>query len=372
MILSILQNIILLLSLLFPVFVCSQADTEPPQPDGPYLMYNDAGQLVAHWAWPEERKAGELVWQNENLEQLPQLAGFRPETVVPDTIFRLAEQLEFEGVEKLAVVSDIHGQYDVIVKLLQSHGIIDGESHWTFGTGHFVVVGDVFDRGDQVTETLWLIYNLQLEAAAAGGRVHFLLGNHETMIMEGDVRYIHKRYLITGALFTQPYQTLYGPDSYLGRWLRSLPLIVRINDMVFVHGGLSKEMVQAENNLCQINKLYHKFLVDTNLSVAINESERLNLLHGDGGPLWYRGYFLDREFAEDDIDKILKKVKASRMIVGHTSFDAVKSFFNGKVLAVDSSIKFGSMGEVLLIENGELMRGGLLGERLPLEHSEKK
>ena len=60
------------------------------------------------------------------------------------------------------------------------------------------------------------------------------------------------------------------------------------------------------------------------------------------------------------------------MVVGHTSFDAVKSFFNGKVIAVDSSIKFGSMGEVLLVEDGELLRGTLLGERLPLEETRKR
>lgn len=366
------QNFLLLLSLFLPAFAFGQAESDHSHPDGPYLMYNSDGELMAKWAWPEKREAGELVWSKENLPKLPEFTSFRPETIVPDTAFRLASQVEFEGVKKLAVVSDIHGQYDVIVKLLQSHGIMDDAFHWSYGDGHFIVVGDIFDRGDQVTETLWLIYNLQLEAAAAGGRVHFLLGNHETMIMEGDIRYIHKRYLTTGALFTQPYQQLYGPDSYLGRWLRSLPLIVRINDMVFVHGGLSKEMVQTENNISQINKLYHKSLMDTNQTVAINESPKLDLLHGESGPLWYRGYFLDREFAECDIDKILKKVKAERMIVGHTSFDAVKSFFNGKVLAVDSSIKFGSMGEVLLVEDGQLLRGGLLGERLPLEHSEKK
>jgi hypothetical protein len=291
---------------------------------------------------------------------------------VPDTLFRRDRRVIFSDVQKLAVVSDIHGQYDVVIKLLQSHNIIDKNHHWAFGEGHFVVVGDVFDRGDQVTEALWFIYNLQREAAAAGGRVHFLLGNHETMIMEGDIRYIHKRYLLTGALFQTPYQDLYGPSSYLGRWLRSLPLAVRINDMVFVHGGFSKELLDEVGGLRQINDVYHQFLMGDQGDIASHDSEELALLHGSGGPLWYRGYFLDQEFDEKDISRILKRVRAKRMIVGHTSFKAVKSFFNGKVIAVDSSIKFGSMGEVLLIENGELMRGTLLGEQLPLEDGGKK
>ncbi len=59
------------------------------------------------------------------------------------------------------------------------------------------------------------------------------------------------------------------------------------------------------------------------------------------------------------------------MIVGHTSFDAVKSFFNGKVLAVDSSIKFGSMGEILLVNDGRFKRGTLLGEKIELTETKR-
>lgn len=366
------KKLLVLLSLLFPALSFSQADTDPPQADGPYLMYNEAGELTAKWAWPEHRRCEKAAWSEIAVEDLPLLHGFRPETVVPDTVFRRERRVIFADVKKIAVVSDIHGQYDVVIKLLQSHDIIDDNHHWSFGEGHFVVVGDIFDRGDQVTEALWFIYNLQKEAAAAGGRVHFLLGNHETMIMEGDIRYIHKRYLITGALFHTPYQDLYGPSSYLGRWLRSQPLAVRINDMVFVHGGFSKELLNEIGGLRQINDVYHKYLMGTQADLASHDSEELALLHGSGGPLWYRGYFLDRDFKERDIDRILKKIRAKRMVVGHTSFDAVKSFFNGKVIAVDSSIKFGSMGEVLLVEDGELLRGTLLGERLPLEETRKR
>lgn len=335
-------------------------------------MYGESGELTAKWAWPEERRCEKVAWTGIKPESLPASHGFRAETVAPDTLFRRDRRVVFSNVKKLAVVSDIHGQYDVIVKLLQSHDIIDENLSWSFGKGHFVIVGDIFDRGDQVTETLWLIYNLQREAAAAGGRVHFLLGNHETMIMEGDIRYIHKRYLITGALFQTPYQMLYGPSSYLGRWLRAQPLSIRINDMVFVHGGFSKELLNEVGGIYQINDVYHKYLIGTKGDLASHDSEKLSLLHGSGGPLWYRGYFLDREFEERDIDRILKKLKARRMIVGHTSFDAVKSFFRSKVIAVDSSIKFGSMGEILLVEDGDLTRGTLLGERLPLEDGKKR
>jgi len=62
----------------------------------------------------------------------------------------------YRGVEKLAVMSDIHGQYELMRAALQNNGVINNAGDWTFGSGHLVVIGDVFDRGPQVTEALWL------------------------------------------------------------------------------------------------------------------------------------------------------------------------------------------------------------------------
>jgi diadenosine tetraphosphatase ApaH/serine/threonine PP2A family protein phosphatase len=350
------------LSIFLPAFCGAQMDV--PFADGPYLNYDTEGELVVQWAWPEDKKAGFSQW-SEDVE-LPPFRAFRPETIIPGRRFERDPKITFNGVKKVAVVSDIHGQFDVIRKVLVGHGIINKDLHWAYGKGHFVIVGDVFDRGGQVTETLWLIHNLQIEAKAAGGKVHFLLGNHETMVMDRDVRYVNKRYMITSSLLQIPYYDLFGLDSYLGQWLRSLPLTVRVNDMVFVHGGFSKELLRKVSSLKSINNLYHKYLIDARPGLVEEGIERLDLLKGHDGPLWYRGYFRDRDLEEKDIDRILKRVGARRMVVGHTSFQAIRTFFNGKVLAVDSSMKFGSMGEVLLIEDGKFIRGGLLGERIDL------
>jgi len=84
-------------------------------------------------------------------------------------------------------MSDVHGQYNAARELLLNAEVIDENNRWVCGEGHLVIVGDIFDRGPDVTPTLWLIHNLQQEAERAGGRVHFLLGNHETMILGNDV-----------------------------------------------------------------------------------------------------------------------------------------------------------------------------------------
>ena len=110
------------------------------------------------------------------------------------------ENTEYPGVNKMFIVSDIEGSFKAFRKLLQSNKIINDDYEWTFGNGHLVLTGDFVDRGDLVTEVLWLIYSLEEKAKAAGGYVHFILGNHEIMNMNGDLRYLNAKYVNNAAL----------------------------------------------------------------------------------------------------------------------------------------------------------------------------
>jgi hypothetical protein len=143
------------------------------------------------------------------------------------TSYRIARRAPTEGPEvqdgisRIFAVSDIHGEYEALVGLLANAGVIDEEQHWNWGDGHLVVLGDIFDRGDRVTECLWLIHALELEAEEAGGRVHYTLGNHEVMVLQGDLRYVNAKYLEGIVQETGiDYQDLFGPAMEFGRWLR--------------------------------------------------------------------------------------------------------------------------------------------------------
>ena len=50
-------------------------------------------------------------------------------------------------------------------------------------------VGDQLDRGDNEIQILYFLERLQKEAAAEGGALHILNGNHETMNVGGRFRY---------------------------------------------------------------------------------------------------------------------------------------------------------------------------------------
>ena len=94
----------------------------------------------------------------------------------------------------LFIVADTHGEYEILVELLRKHRIVDASLQWSFRKGHLVFLGDVFDRGPNQTEILWLIYKLEAEAKKARGGVHLVLGNHEHMVLTGDVRYLNSKY----------------------------------------------------------------------------------------------------------------------------------------------------------------------------------
>lgn len=270
----------------------------------------------------------------------------------------------FTKVRKVAALSDIHGQYDLAVQLLKSNKIIDKKLNWKFGKGHLVIAGDIFDRGPKVHETLLLVYKLEQQAKRKGGKVHFLLGNHEYMVLHNDLRYIHKKYKIISNLLNVSYSTLYGKNTVLGRWLRSKSTIIKINDDYFVHGGISQSFIDKTNfsskNIHQINDTM-RTSIDRSKD-EMKSTDFYTTYYRSKGLIWYRGYFNDN-LKDVEIDHILSQTNSKHIIVGHCSNEEVVQLFNYKIFGVDSSIKRGVNGELLLIKRKKYIRKSLKGKR---------
>jgi hypothetical protein len=83
----------------------------------------------------------------------------------------------------------------------------------------------------------------------------------------------------------------------------------------------------------------------------------LTFLRGSDGPIWYRGYFRDEELDRKQIDQILNYFMVKNIIVGHTSQESIVSLFRNKIFGIDSSIKNGKYGEVLIYDKGDFFRG---------------
>lgn len=132
------------------------------------------------------------------------------------------------------VLGDPHGHYDVIAGLLREAGLVDQRLRWTGGAAVLWVVGDFFDRGPFGIDCLDLIIRLQAEAAAAGGQVDSVIGNHDILLLAAE------RF---GGWFTDMWRRNGGrlPDldrltAAHRRWLISRPALVRVSDYLILHG----------------------------------------------------------------------------------------------------------------------------------------
>lgn len=87
-------------------------------------------------------------------------------------------------------------------------------------------------RGADATRVLWLLCRLEREAKGAGGGVDFLLGNHEVMVMLGDLRYVGPKELAIAEAHGIGYDRLFDVRrSILGSWLESKPAAIPIGDL---------------------------------------------------------------------------------------------------------------------------------------------
>lgn len=293
------------------------------------------------------------------------------------------EPSEFAAADKIFTLSDIEGNLEPLIKLLQNNQVIDKNLNWTFGNGHLVFGGDMFDRGEQVTECLWLLYALEDKAKAAGGYVHFILGNHEIMNLSGNSSYVREKYKENAGRLGKCYDELYNEDSELGRWLRTKNIMEKIGDKLFVHGGISKEVSDLPISITEINKLARQYYdkdsiaaesSNATLAILYNTSEKLS-------PFWYRSYYLDQEikFKYDNIkgrldtiykatnalvDQVLEKFRVKNIITGHTIVsDTINIHYGGKVINTDTMHAEGK-SEALLIEQNNFYRVDLNGNRV--------
>lgn len=308
-----------------------------------------------------------------------------------------------EGVERVVAIGDVHGARDELIALLKDVGLVDEALRWSGGRTHLVSVGDLLDRGDYGRQVMDLMMRLQQEAAAAGGAVHVLLGNHEVMNLTGDLRYVsdgdyaqfgsEARGGLPPGFFER--RAALAPDGYYGRWLLGLPAALVVNDTLFVHGGVSAMLegmsleqinTAAMRDVRRVAEGWHALLDAGLLGDADNFSTlraRAAALAEDGrdprmqalgremaealqglpfnpdGVTWYRGNSICHAYAEGvTLRNVLARVGASRVVVGHTVTDPRKitSRVDGLVYRIDTGMNhavYGGTPGALIIEGGE-------------------
>lgn len=357
------------LGMILPASGAASAQALPPDSlnDGPHVYWENDSTALVFYHCQDSFLAQRFVGRGTMI--IPGLCGDSLVEYVVSPRTPEVEPYTFDGVSRIFAVSDIHGEYDALVDLLVNAGIIDEDLSWAWEDGHLVIVGDIFDRGGQVTECLWLVHRLEREAKAAGGRVHYTFGNHEVMVLQRDLRYVHRKYL-EGVVESSGigYEDLFGPGMELGRWLRTKHSALRLNGILFVHGGIGPEVLQRDLDLSTINE-QARVAIDLRSYDLIFKDMPGFLLYSLG-PLWYRGYHGATSSypraSEAEVREILDRFGAHTVVVGHTDIGEIQALYGGLVFGVDMSLEKLGAFQGLLWEDGEFFRVQGDGSREPM------
>lgn len=259
-------------------------------------------------------------------------------------------EVDLTGHDSVFVFGDVHGEFDRVLWLLRLADLIDAELRWTGGGAAVAFLGDLFDRGEDVTRLLWFIHGLEREAKAAGGRVITLLGNHEAMVLTGDLRYLAPKEEAIAERHGMPYETMFDPDrSVLGRWIAAKPGLVRLDDLLFAHGGVSPAYLDTSLEAYQDTlatfiseplftgwrdeTFLREFARETRLDTA-QIYRRYDFFFGPESVLWYRDLVLSDTLGSH-LDAVLERFGARTHIVGHTPVPTIRESYGGKLIAAD-------------------------------------
>jgi len=298
--------------------------------------------------------------------------------LVPCSVWAKDEGCELTSVPRVVAVGDVHGSYGEFLAVLRLAGIIDAKDRWSGGKTHLVQTGDILDRGTETRPVMELLMRLEGEARKAGGKVHALLGNHEVMNLLGDLRYVSReeykafetprsreawdafyrsrseaarkrakeaKQEFDEAAFRTKFEEeaplgfveriqAFSAEGRYGKWLRERRGMVRINGIVFLHGGLTPEVAALG---CEaINATARREITD---DIAKTRQEPLaTLAAGENGPFWYRGLAREDETAFlPALERVLQGVGAHTVVIGHTvtGDGRIQPRFGGRVVMID-------------------------------------
>ena len=326
--------------------------------DGPYIIENQLYEVTKENKFQQRtinRKDALLVKVNNADNDLFTVTLNDSINFQPDN---------YQMPEKLILMSDIEGNFDGFSSFLINNRVIDKNFNWIYGNGHLLLNGDFVDRGENVTQVLWLIYKLEQEAIKQNGKVHYILGNHEIMNFQGNASYANKKYKRVAQLISKndsldvATQYLYSDKTELGKWLRSKNVIEKIGNYIFVHAGLSPDILKYKVSISKINQIVRENW-DKNLYDEEENNRVENFLTGKKGIYWYRGLAQDYKYydkiKENELNEVLKFYQADKIIFGHTVVENITKEFNGKTINTDvkhGQEKNSDKTKGLLIQNG--------------------
>lgn len=273
------------------------------------------------------------------------------------------DPVEFPAVDSLYIVGDTHGDFNALAGTLRAAGFIGEALEWTGGKRQLAFAGDLVDRGPDVTRLLWFVYRLEREAAAAGGHIYVVLGNHELMEMTGDVRYLNPREAAIAQAYGVTYDRMvHVRESLLGRWLASKPGAIRIGRVLIVHGGIATDFIGV--SLRRLDAMLANFLTPEFLyrdpatlkthTDSVRFQAKEEFFWHPHSLFWYRDYVQSDQVGAQ-LDSVLHSFAADVMVVGHTTVPEIETRYDGRLIAANT-VRFGADVLLLVRDHGQYRR----------------
>ncbi len=246
---------------------------------------------------------------------------------------------EIEAPAAVAVISDLEGNIAFFEQWARSSGVTDANGDWQFSNGQLIVLGDAVDRGRQVYALMWRLYQLAQQAQQQGGQLLLIHGNHEQYVMRGLVDRVEtEHYWAIEQLM--PYEKSFAADTVLGGWLRQQPIIARMGNYLFTHGGVSPQVLASGLTVAQLNQRYHATLQQTNDQVS--EADYA-LFYGSNGLSQYRALLSANDdgvsggdWPEAHLQQILAHFNVKALVIGHTPVAKPAALYDGRLVAVEA------------------------------------
>ena len=244
-------------------------------------------------------------------------------------------------VKRIIVIGDLHGDWDATIKSLKIANLIDDNNKWIGDDTVVVQLGDQIDRcrnfpcdkpgstiDDEASDIKILLYFTELHRMAqkVGGAVYSIVGNHELMNVQGDMRYVsYENIKEFDNYYKKPGMesgmksriNAFKPGNPLANFLactRQMVLIIGTN--LFVHAGIIPEMAN-KYTVEEMNKKLSLYLQN-----KLDETIENDILFSDvnKSPLWTRifGVSTQSNLECDSLMTALKKYGVKRIFVGHT------------------------------------------------------
>ncbi|MFG2061005.1 metallophosphoesterase [Micromonospora sp. NPDC048871] len=248
----------------------------------------------------------------------------------------------------LYVAADIHGHRKEFGRALVEAGLVGPNGRWCGGPARLWLLGDYVDRGPDGIGVIEDIWTLAAEAAAVGGEVRCLLGNHEVQLLAahhfGTTPVVG---LNEPGGFHSGWARFGGCDEDLRRltdehlaWMSALPAVAVVDDILLVHSD-SVRYLEHGSDVEAVNTSVRTALQTRDAKIWLKLSYQMS----DRGA--FRGD--DSAKVEAAVSAMLDRLGGTEIVHGHSTLtkhfgvvpEEVKGplrYAGGRVLAIDGGV----------------------------------